>query len=101
MALNRIIIPQALSVAVCEISPHSSFELDAVKPAGMRYDPFEMGVMAGKAMVEPWHMGSLWKIKPSAPRGAKATPFALFRASKRRSRGLYPVRVVAENVRSI
>ncbi len=52
MALNRIIIPQALSVAVCEISPHSSFELDAVKPAGMRYDPFEMGVMAGKAMVE-------------------------------------------------
>jgi LacI family transcriptional regulator len=51
-AVSQIAIPQRLSAAVCEFSPHSSFELDALKSAGMQYDPFEMGRMAGKAMVE-------------------------------------------------
>ena len=56
-ALSRIAIPQMLSAALCEFSPHRSFELDALKPAGMQYNPFEMGLMAGKAMVEHVALG--------------------------------------------
>ena len=51
-ALSQIAIPQMLSAAVCEFSPHSPFELDALKSAGMKYNPFKMGLMAGKAMID-------------------------------------------------
>jgi DNA-binding LacI/PurR family transcriptional regulator len=51
-AFRQMGIPQMLSAVVCEFSPYSSFELDALKSAGMRYNPFEMGLMAGKAMIE-------------------------------------------------
>jgi LacI family transcriptional regulator len=54
-----IAIPQVLSLAVCEFSPHSSFELDTLQSAGMRYEPFEMGQLAGKAMIEHLAAGKL------------------------------------------
>jgi DNA-binding LacI/PurR family transcriptional regulator len=55
-AVSQIAIPQMLSAAICEFSPNSSFELDALQSAGMQYNPFEMGQMAGTAMVE--HLAS-------------------------------------------
>ncbi len=47
-----IAVSRDFSAAVCEFTRHSVFDLDGAVPAGMEYDPFEMGKAAGAAMTE-------------------------------------------------